>query len=101
MRMLVTIDSNDRSSADLSPSDSRWIGTPPSGSQMSTAPLAVGGCTTGQAPCSERRPLCLDQFNWDSERQGSLEFLEQENARLKELVVRLSETIIKRVIDRK
>jgi hypothetical protein len=100
MPLLITNDSNDRSNADLLTSDSRLVGITPSGRQTSVA-FAAGGGTAGQTLGSQKRPSCLDQFEWDSAQQGSFEFLEKENARLRDLVVRLSETIIRRVVDRK
>lgn len=45
-----------------------------------------------------RAPSCLGQFDGEMEREASLESLEKENDRLRELVVRLSETIIRNVV---
>jgi len=47
----------------------------------------------------KRCPSCLDQFERDTDPRQ--EYLEKENVRLKSLVVRLSETVIRLVMRKK
>jgi hypothetical protein len=53
----------------------------------------------GSIDCERR--FSLDQFARDAELKQELEVLKKENSRLKNLVVRLSETIIRNVIGKK
>jgi hypothetical protein len=52
-----------------------------------------------QPLAEKRRPSCLDQFERETDR--TQEDFEKENTRLKELVVRLSETVMRLVVAKK
>jgi hypothetical protein len=52
-----------------------------------------------QPPPEKRRPSSLDQFERDE--KLTREYLRKENNRLKDLVVRLSETVIRLVAGKK
>ena len=51
-----------------------------------------------QSPRPKEPPSCLDQFGRYEKR--SLEALKGENTRLKDLVVRLSETVVRLVMEK-
>lgn len=68
-----------------------------------TLPLLMMGHHMDMAKASDkqRQLPCLDQSERDEGLSGTLAYLESENRRLKTLVVQLSATIIRNVVDAK